>query len=997
MLRGRESLRRLIGKRRRILPNLPRLLPSSLSHCSLNLLSDCNEEAVNPEITAKIEKFVDQSSSSHSNNGNAVVDNECDVVVDVEDDESSTCPICCNVIRGDNHAVNSHIDSCLVRGTKRKLSQRTLLQFSFSSKSRNKMCATDGVPAGTDEIQTASYSEPVQSDLLQLACVVDDEVTHAKNQCEMASPCLTTSPKSSLYLESATPHSSEVPLENGLIESSSNETHAELKSCLKLLESSFDVLGVLNTLSEMALETYIVGRKFGDVSEVLSGERFKLVRDHINIKDPNAIKVVSTDPGSERFLGYLPRDLAQHLSPLIDKYDLKFQGVVTSVPISATEIVPIQIMCLPTPSFNEVEKYDLPTLKSLCENVFHSIDLGKKCPPSTTKYQQNFRLMIEDVLQTNAHLLTEAEKIFLESFGSMSDDGQRLFVRLYTRKGPWFRISNLSYPEILDYDAAVRELSESSYVCAFGYKSTADNVDLQEILDILTVGELCEIQRILKKGSKAGMRKKDLIEALFSAYEDGMCSHLPNLILDRTGLCIRVSSFAESLLWRVQRLFFLDGEQDLSSFLLVDLGIVRYPDYKCTISDPVFADRSALLAYEEAIEVAQIMDQYLDDENSDLVLRCIKIVESQLTSYLKKENCCYLPLSTELSVSFLKCFSASWVYSKAALLGVSYYEQERRYQDAISLLKLLLDCYTFDGRRGYWILRLSIDLEHISCIEESLCVAEDGVLDPWVRAGSKMALQRRVMRLGKPPRRWKVPSYAAEVKRKITEVLIQGRPLSSNVGMKSRFYDEDGEQCGVEELALKFYAGEGGGWQGVHSESGIWLTVYSLLMWDVIFADIPNVFRTRFQNAPLDMDNDNFYVARKSIIEAHLQKIHEGLGETILIMSWESHLGTVCRGVNWEKHSLSELRTAVTCIGGPCLANLCRLLAQDYRSWSSGMPDLLLWRFHGDYNGEAKLVEVKGPRDRLSEQQRAWLLILMDCGFTVEVCKVSPSGFQSRG
>ena len=144
------------------------------------------------------------------------------------------------------------------------------------------------------------------------------------------------------------------------------------------------------------------------------------------------------------------------------------------------------------------------------------------------------------------------------------------------------------------------------------------------------------------------------------------------------------------------------------------------------------------------------------------------------------------------------------------------------------------------------------------------------------------------------------------------------------------------------------------------------------------------------QNAPLDMDSDYFYATRKEIIEPHLQKIHDGMAGIILIMSWELHVGTVCRGVNWDRHLLSELRAAVTCIGGPCLANLCRLLAQDYRSWTSGMPDLLLWRFHGDYSGEAKLVEVKGPRDRLSEQQRAWLLTLMDCGFNAEVCKVSP-------
>ena len=56
------------------------------------------------------------------------------------------------------------------------------------------------------------------------------------------------------------------------------------------------------------------------------------------------------------------------------------------------------------------------------------------------------------------------------------------------------------------------------------------------------------------------------------------------------------------------------------------------------------------------------------------------------------------------------------------------------------------------------------------------------------------------------------------------------------------------------------------------------------------------------------------------------------------------------------------------------------------------MPDLLLWRFYANSTcGEVKLVEVKGPRDRLSEQQHAWLLVLMECGYNAEVCKVTPA------
>lgn len=40
----------------------------------------------------------------------------------------------------------------------------------------------------------------------------------------------------------------------------------------------------------------------------------------------------------------------------------------------------------------------------------------------------------------------------------------------------------------------------------------------------------------------------------------------------------------------------------------------------------------------------------------------------------------------------------------------------------------------------------------------------------------------------------------------------------------------------VEQLALQHYASqEGGGWQGMHSEGGVWATLFGLLLWDVLF------------------------------------------------------------------------------------------------------------------------------------------------------------------
>jgi len=62
----------------------------------------------------------------------------------------------------------------------------------------------------------------------------------------------------------------------------------------------------------------------------------------------------------------------------------------------------------------------------------------------------------------------------------------------------------------------------------------------------------------------------------------------------------------------------------------------------------------------------------------------------------------------------------------------------------------------------------------------------------------------------------------------------------------------DGKPCSVEKLALQHYAQpEGGGWEGMHSETGIFKTLFGILMWDVLFAEVPGVFLSPFQGAAL--------------------------------------------------------------------------------------------------------------------------------------------------
>nr|XP_009404211.2 PREDICTED: fanconi-associated nuclease 1 homolog isoform X2 [Musa acuminata subsp. malaccensis] len=963
-LHGWESLKRLIGKRRRPRsPHLARLLSPP------NPTSDSRGDVASDADTQPSSSSAEEPATTMEGHG-------------VYDMDWVSCPVCDRSIRGTNHNVNSHIDTCLIAGTKRKFTQCTLLQFQFFKRSKMES-SQDGVKRETEDTVNAVFSS--KNDSSNALLLPGD--SHGSRNGNTRGLSSDHSPRNIETFTEIVPPETTV-LDNTI-------SHEIMVPCgtymfPQMNMDKLDACGTKGDDSVITFETYIVGRRFHESIELQQGARVSVAREPENVKDRNAIKVLYADSGRVEMLGYLPRELSKHLSPLIDCRYIECEGFVDSLPELRHDDVPIQLVCQKSVACDEKKSAHLDFSESLWENFLLATENIKLQSPKMTKYQKNFSLMIEEVMSHHSQLFTVEEKMFTGSFNSLSDEGQRLFIRLYTRKGPWFRVSNISYPEIQDPQKAVEELQLAGYIYSFQSSEDPFIYDMKEVIDLLNVSEMRKVINLeLPKKRINCARRHELINILFSAYANGACPLLPKMVLGQVGTCIRISSSSDILFWRIQRLFFLNGEQDLSAFLLIDLGMIKFPDYVCNISHRIFQDRTDLLEYEEAIEVAQIMDESLEESNMEMVIRCIDISDIRMcTSFRGKSQ----SSTSGTPPQFFSTFSASFVYSKVLSLGVSFFEREHRYEDAIRLLKGLLRRIIHDSRRGYWMLRLSVDLEHMNRLNESLSVAEEGILDPWVRAGSRIALQRRVLRLGKPPRRWRIPDYADSVKRKIKEVCIRGRPLTSETATKNSYYGYDGELCGVEQLALQFYAEEGGGWSGVHSESGIWMTIFGLLMWDVIFFNVPDVFMSRFQIAPLDFDTDDFYVTRESLIESQLQKINGGMAEEILISSWESHVGIACRGVNWERQSLSDLRVAVACIGGSPLASLCRHLATDYRSWSSGMPDLLLWRFHGDKGeGEAKLVEVKGPTDRLSEQQRAWLLTLMDCGFDTEVCKVRPT------
>ncbi|CAK9176019.1 unnamed protein product [Ilex paraguariensis] len=580
MLTGRESLIRLVGKRRRFLPHRQSLLSTPIQG-SLNLLKK------NGNGGSDLAVGDGESKEDRGKTG-----------IEVSGSEWVSCPVCGKKVRGEDYVINSHLDACLARGTKRKFSQRTLFQLNFCSRSKVKIHAIELDDAST----TVSQSGPNNGSL----CVTNrksDDVrgfeAYTNNRCEV--------PLNSEVMQTYRIGSTENPVTDDRI-----NYRVDLASLLPENEmSTYDIDKNVDDISGLFLETFIVGRRFGDEVELTTGASVLLLRDPDNVKDPNAVKVLSADCGCSKMLGFLPRELAQFLSPLMDKFCLTFEGSITSVPKHASAVVPIQIVCQDKLRCGERDCDNLHALERLWKHALCVAESAKNHPPSVPKYQQNFIVLIQEVLRSDPHLFTDDEKNFLGTFTSLLEDSQRLFVRLYSRKGPWFRRSNISYPEVLDCEQAIKDLSAAGYISSIESIKELQKNELKEVLNVLTVSELREILCMLNEKCSRGTRKQDFIGSLLSAYDKGLCPLLQSIVLKKTGACVQTSVMAESLIWRAERLFFLNGEQDLSAFLLVDLGIVKYPTYNCITLDHIFSGQSDLLSYEESIEVAQIMDDLL--------------------------------------------------------------------------------------------------------------------------------------------------------------------------------------------------------------------------------------------------------------------------------------------------------------------------------------------------------------------------------------------------
>eukprot|EP00936_MAST-01D_sp_MAST-1D-sp1_P001056 g1056.t1 len=189
---------------------------------------------------------------------------------------------------------------------------------------------------------------------------------------------------------------------------------------------------------------------------------------------------------------------------------------------------------------------------------------------------------------------------------------------------------------------------------------------------------------------------------------------------------------------------------------------------------------------------------------------------------------------------------------------------------------------------------------------------------------------------------------------------VVARPLNHTAGCKSRYVGWDADNAddeahsahtalSVEQLVLQHFASESqGSWAGVHCEGAPVRALFTIMLWEELFADVQHAFQTPFQDAPLDLDAEGgtFMQARSDAIEVRLHDISNmgcvELGKVVDEV-FARHCGTVVRGVNWSRGA-RFYQVCAMCIGGLVLATCFRKLALEYNGSCAGLPDLLLLR-----------------------------------------------------
>ncbi|KAK4328339.1 hypothetical protein Pmani_001251 [Petrolisthes manimaculis] len=638
-------------------------------------------------------------------------------------------------------------------------------------------------------------------------------------------------------------------------------------------------------------------------------------------------------------------------------------------------------------------------------------------------YLENFLRILDTVMAEpqDVKLFNDEDLSVISTFHGLTLSAQKLYVRLFQRKIKWNKVSKIEYKDICDAEDTQLYVNELNYADLLHTEEKLR--ELNEVLPLMSNEDLSKLCKQMKLPSSG--KKDDLASALLkfsiqqrtikSAFVKNSTATSPILkkAKEMLGSCCLVDRVKRQVFMRMLLLYGLPRHDDdeeggqqsqLTTLLMVNMGKMKFPQYETKRNHAIFRSRDDLLSYEEVSQLQTEIQENMEGHKWETAMEQCEAARDTYYQLISNKEL----MEHDISLPrFLRRFTSLSLLVYIMTCGVECCQRLKNYQRAVELLQELLGQTThLQDYRGRWYDRLALNLQsHLR--NPVLAVKEIGkaLKDTEVRHGHRLSLSQRAQRLAASTRYKslapKIEKMALMEPREAPKVIIEGRSLLGDMpGYRRMFIRQDSARhagegdvtvCSVEELSLGHYKIQGYT-EGLHREGTTINSLFGLLFWDVLYAPVPDVFRSPYQAAPLDLDDAHFYTARKELIVKRLGELHtwseEECGDE-LTRVWTDHAGEVSL-VAWDLfRNLEHLKGLVFSLGLTLIAAVCERLARDHRFTRSGFPDLIVWN---PISKKYRIVEVKGPNDRLSTKQILWLNYLLAHSAVAEVCHVEAIG-----
>lgn len=527
-------------------------------------------------------------------------------------------------------------------------------------------------------------------------------------------------------------------------------------------------------------------------------------------------------------------------------------------------------------------------------------------------YLDNFNTLIDFVARHYQTLLSDRERHFYQRYQSLDTAAQQLYIRLLSRSKSLFRRSRLQYDEIDDIDQAIAALEKKQL--AF----LDPQLSIDTMLQLFTRTELAAAL-----GHKGQSARRAKLQQAVSQQPQALA------LLRRHEHIVAVMDEQIFVVFRL--LFFGNLHQDLTAFVLRDLGLQRYEPYQIDTGTLPFRNREQI---ERHLHYYQCREAY--DVASAKGPDALLALHHQLPGADDSD-----PVLKRRTDKLAIAIARQLEREQANAEAMAIYSTIERPPSRERLTRLIAK----GGDNATALDRCQNIIDNPGNTEELQFATQFG---------------RRLAK--KSGRSWPAAAPSAEPRTTTITLAQTGQSV---------------EICAAEHFRQ---------WgQCYYVENALITGVLGLCIWDIIFAPLQGAFYHPFQHAPADFQEPEFRIRREAALQDRFRELQNGAMAQLVRDNWQSKFGIGNPLVSWRYLSAEIIDIALERIPYPDWHRLFKYLLKDLRNHRTGLPDLAFFPAAGGY----QFIEVKGPGDKLQNNQRRWMAYFRECAIEHSVLNVT--------